>query len=97
LFLLLFSFQISNFKFEINCRRHFVPAAFTTPPQNLNTIRHIPADCCLSTIWSASEPAEIAEDIGQRQKLLSFGAKNDAIAIVEKRAAENRGQNFNRY
>ena len=32
-----------------------------------------------------------------KEKLLSFGAKNDAIAIVEKRAAENRAQNFNRY
>ena len=35
LFPLLFSFQISNFKFEIKCRRHFVPAAFTTAAQEL--------------------------------------------------------------
>jgi hypothetical protein len=44
-----------------------------------------------------NKPAKFAEAILQRQNLLSFEAKINAIAIVEKRAAENRDQNFNRY
>jgi hypothetical protein len=35
--------------------------------------------------------------MGPQQNLLSCMAKINAIAIVEKRAAENRDQNFNRY
>jgi hypothetical protein len=46
---------------------------------------------------SAHKPADSAEVMGPQQNLLSCVAKINAIAIVEKRAAENRDQNFNRY
>jgi hypothetical protein len=46
---------------------------------------------------SRNKPADFAEVMEPWQNLLSCGAKNDAIAIIEKRAAENRDQNFNRY
>jgi hypothetical protein len=51
----------------------------------------------LTTTKPGTEPATIAEAISQRQNLLSFESKMNAIAIVDKRATENRDQNFNRY